>query len=1433
MKSLPRFLKVVSFSLGIVILTATTLFSQSKDNQSSVNRHWSVKPFERKAFIENKGQFENSLPENKKTFNYCIDKGYQVFFYGNEINYRFTKYTKSKETLIDKFRSEEKREAKEHEIKSQIQYVNVKWLNSNPNATIVVEDKQSTYYSYQINNNSEKPYTEMCAGYSKLIYKNLYDGIDIEYIFHPDNGIEYTLLIHPGADITKVQMQYLSPSASGRTPLLITRGEGGEVHIPTLLGDIVDHAPLTYYANTKEKIASSFNISNDIVSFNISPYLKDQEIVVDPWTVVPGFSPSKAYDNGVDNSGNIYIYGGASGNLVVEKYASTGGAPIWSLVNGLAPSTYSATYYGDMLVEGSGNFYIAEACNLSGAHTQKFSPTSSTVWISSTPGADFREHWRLALNCITGKVIVAGGGTLYNSNIAEIDVTTGVLSNIKALNAPDDISGLCVDDIGKSYTHGGMTNKLSFNDATNTPIGVVSSGYSHSEAATGYNAGYSNGYNMMVLGGTTFLFTCDGATLKKWDRNTRALLGTVTIPGGQAKQGSGILADKCNNLFVGASNGVYRFDFNLVQQEYHSTTAAVFDIAYATLNSDIVACGYGFLTPLAFGRESCVSDTLLILANNPCNSSINSVVVRPLEGVPPYTFLWDDGSTDSVRHNLSVGVHLVTVRDGACVPSFHTDSVKIVNSAMTSQKTNPSCATSNNGQIKIILLLGQTITGATWTPVVTCSQLNDSTIQATGLLGGTYHCHVISNFGCTFDTTITLVAPPLLLDSLTSRRVKCLGDINGSAKAYGYGGASPYTYSWNTTPVQATQAATGLSVGKHIVTITDSNSCVKIDSVLIGSNPQPVAGFSTVGVCVGDTTFFTNTSTVASGGFTSSWLMGYNGTSTTTTNTKYLYPLCNNYMATLVVTSDSGCVAALTDTVFVSCKPTASFTLSNVCTYKAATFTNTSIGATSYSWDFDYNTGIDNTTVSPIHFYAPGNYSVQLVAHSPSGCSDTIVHSIAVYSKPVANFSTTSPCLAQSAVFNDSSHVAGDTITGWSWNFADSSPLGTTQNISHPYLSPGTYPASLIATSNKGCKDTVILNVNIHPLPDAQFSSANVCDGSAVPFSSLSTITSPDVIQTIVWNFADASPVDNNQPTTHLYTAPGSYTVQLLAVSNFGCRDSIAKTIIVRPNPTVAFTASDTVGCAPLCLSFTDLSTTIAGSTVVQWTWNVGDGSAVGHQQNFEHCYTNTSADSNAYFSVTLTVMSDSGCSSTKIKNKYITVYPNPKASFGVQPQATTITEPLISITDMTQGGNSWTWNFGDQSSSSVFSPPNHIYSDTGSYTITLITSTLHGCADTAYQTITIEPDFIFYIPNAFTPNGDNINDTFTGKGIYIKEYQMMIYDRWGNLIFFTDDIHKPWDGTANHGNEIAQRDVYVYVVDVTDFRRKKHNYKGIVTLVR
>ena len=623
--------------------------------------------------------------------------------------------------------------------------------------------------------------------------------------------------------------------------------------------------------------------------------------------------------------------------------------------------------------------------------------------------------------------------------------------------------------------------------------------------------------------------------------------------------------------------------------------------------------------------------------------------------------------------------------------------------------------------------------------------------------------------------------------------------------------------------------------------VTSSSGCLDSITKPVKVYYNPVVGFTYSNVCFGDSMHFINTSTVdtSSSIIHNLWVFGDGSASSILQSPSHYYTASGTYAVILAATTINGCSNAFTASVQTFDRPVSAFTFPNACLTDSASFTNTSLSPSmgtisNWSWNFGDASGLNTTAWSPNHLYgAPGTYNITLITHSSNlGCADTLHDSIVVYPMPVPNFSFSNVCLEQVMNFYDSSIVSSGSIAGRIWNFGDGSPSGLVQNPNHTYSSPGTYAVKLTALSNHGCKDSILKNSVVHPLPSAQFSRLDVCDGSSVHFTDLSSILATDTIHTHIWDFGDASAVSTGQNEAHLYSSWGTDTVKLLIVSSFGCRDSISKIVTVNPNPVVKFTAVDTIGCEPLFVSFQNLSSIPAGDNAGK-IWDFGDGSPAASAANPIHSYSNDSLSVTKFYSVTLTVTSDSGCVSSLTKHFFITVFPKPAAVFTAQPQTTLITNPVISIVDLSAGGSYWHWNFGDQDTSSVFSPLPHTYADTGTYTITLITSTHYGCSDTAYQTVVIEPDFLFYIPNSFTPDGDGINDSFTGKGIFIREYSMSIFDRWGNLIFFTDDITKPWDGKANHGTETSQRDVYVYSISVTDFKNKKHSYKGTVTLVR
>ncbi len=641
--------------------------------------------------------------------------------------------------------------------------------------------------------------------------------------------------------------------------------------------------------------------------------------------------------------------------------------------------------------------------------------------------------------------------------------------------------------------------------------------------------------------------------------------------------------------------------------------------------------------------------------------------------------------------------------------------------------------------------------------------------------------------GCSDSAVSIVTVNPLPVITVNSATI-CAGQ---TVILTATGGA---TYSWSSAETTNSISVLPSSATSYTVTGTSADGCSDTAISIIDLYPIPVISVYSATICAGQITVLT-----ASGGVTYSWSSGE------TTDSITVSPLATSSY-TVTGTTGDGC--SDTDVAVVTVFPIPVIPVNSATICSGQTVILTAAGGTTYSWSGGETT--DSISVTPA---VDDSYTV---TGTSNGCSDTAVSVVTVNPMPTVSVNSVELCAG---------NIGTLTVTGASnylWN------TGATTNFI--LVSVLTDTAYTVTGTINGCSDTAVSTVIAHSIPNANFSTVNVCDGSLVPFIDLSTISLPDTIQSLTWNFGDGSPIDNNQNTSHLYAVAGSYTVQLLVVSNFGCPDSVTGVITVNPKPVVSFEANDTTGCSPLCITFQNSSVISAGG-IASWTWSFGDGSSASDPY---HCYTNNSTFLINNFNVSLTVTSDSGCVSSLSKNNYITVYPNPIANFTIDPQTTTLSNPIISFSDLSSGADFWNWNFGNGSDSSVISNPSpFIYPDTGSYIITLITSTLFNCFDTAYQTIIIEPDFVFFIPNSFTPDGDWVNDTFTGKGVFIKDFEMMIFDRWGNLIFFSNNISKPWDGTANHGNEIAQEDVYVYSIKVVDTKGIKHNYKGIVTLVK
>jgi gliding motility-associated-like protein len=504
----------------------------------------------------------------------------------------------------------------------------------------------------------------------------------------------------------------------------------------------------------------------------------------------------------------------------------------------------------------------------------------------------------------------------------------------------------------------------------------------------------------------------------------------------------------------------------------------------------------------------------------------------------------------------------------------------------------------------------------------------------------------------------------------------------------------------------------------------------------------------------------------------------------------------------------------------------------NACLGKLVTFKDSSTGPpNTWSWNFgDPGSGASDSSKlqNPTHIFSgPGTFTVQLIVGS-AGCQDTTTKVVTMNPVAVANFTGDSVCLHDSTQFTDMSTIVGGSITGWSWNFGDppsgANNTSTLQNPKHVFSGPGTYTVTLTAQTAAGCDSTIKKTVTVYPPPVAKFTNTKACAGSATSFTDMSTVSS-GTIASWNWTFGDGG-LSNVQNPSHTYPAAGTYNAVLVVTSSNGCIDSVKQVVRVNPNPVVAFTADTLSGCTPLCVKYTD-KTIISSGNDVTWNWNLGGG-FTSASQNPSQCYTTPGS-----YNITLTVTSDSGCTSSQTVNNMINVYGKPIAAFTTSATVVDLYDPVVQFTSTsTSPGDSivsYSWIFTD----SAAMGPNvtRTFSDTGTYCGTLKVTNSHGCVDSTEQCVVVEANFTLYIPDAFSPNGNGLNDVFKPKGMYIQNYDMYIFDRWGLLLFHTNDLTKGWDGTTN--KHVCQEDTYVYLIKINDTQGKKHSYLGKVSLLK
>lgn len=836
-----------------------------------------------KRFIENAGQYGDKLKGQEALGN--ILYGYEGF----AMPILFTTHgfiqLQRKLPEIDEAEKERKEhkatkgtvKIKEYEEEEQPEdrIVTVEWLNTNPGVTIIAEDRSTEYHTY-----GRLPVKAFA--YRKIIYRDLYPGIDLEYYFTATNeqGFEYSFLIHPGADVNAIKMKFAGDVKK-------IKQQNGGLFIKTAVGGLTQTAPLCFYQDDRQQVLDiKFSLEDNIAGFeSLSPLNKNRTIIIDPFVSTTanllGLNAGKAKDVDFDYAGNIYVTGGGSQptNHSLAKYDASGVLQ-WTFSGALTiPSWTFGTYYGGWMVEKpTGNVFMGQGFNYpAGFQVIRLSTTGLYDNYITTANGQFTEAWKMFWNCNNGspQILIAGGG--INSDI-NFGVFAPPSTNVSALNVTgitytgasgwaQDIADFVFDPAnndmyciyGSLFGTPSLNNKIYKNTAPYSAASIawnVPSGYSTvSEAA---NRPYmvasglvDNSANLLWVN-ASYLYYWDGRNLKAFSKATGAAAGTPLVTANTAFAQGGIIADACNNVFVGESNGVikvYNFNGTTFSDAPADITIpgfagkAVYDLAYDEGKKLLYASGNGFVA--AFDISAYCPNTFYVITTTP--NCINAGITASVSPLPPpgssVTYALFNGATQiavnttGIFAGLSPNVtySIIATINFACSGSQASVSFSIPAPVIALAQTNTICGASTGS----ITATGSGGSGSGYT-----YSIDGTAFQAggtfNGLTAGVYTVTVKDGNGCVNTKQATLTNTDGPTTSFTQTNADC-GNNTGTVTVNAAGGVSPYQYSINNgVTYQTGNFFTGLIAGQYTLVVKDANNCINKAVITITSSPAPL-----------------------------------------------------------------------------------------------------------------------------------------------------------------------------------------------------------------------------------------------------------------------------------------------------------------------------------------------------------------------------------------------------------------------------------------------------------------------------------------------------------------------------------------------------------------------------------------------------------------
>ncbi len=638
------------------------------------------------------------------------------------------------------------------------------------------------------------------------------------------------------------------------------------------------------------------------------------------------------------------------------------------------------------------------------------------------------------------------------------------------------------------------------------------------------------------------------------------------------------------------------------------------------------------------------------------------------------------------------------------------------------------------------------------------------------------------------------------------------------AKFYWNFGDGPFIDSVNLNPTHTYTAAGDFIVTQRVIG-ADGCEATNTQTVRVGS--KPVAGFTNNDNCVVNAIGFNDTSKVTVGTI-NNWYWDFGNSLTSIfQNPTTTYATGGDKIIKLAVKSLEGCESdTLFKTVHIYTRPVIDFNFTDsVCLGSATNFfgtvTSSSDPVVIWQWRFDTDPNFILTQNAAYTFATPGIHNVLLLATSngSAGCMGLIPKTVFVVDKPHAAIKNINICQSQSVTLQDSSYTSdGFTIAGYWWDLGNGQ-VSTSQNPTTTYNTAGPKIIRHVAINSRGCiSDTLTQTINVSGKPIANFGFSNpLCTGLPVQFSDSTIVAGGTPTQwSWIYNGTEWSTQQNPVRTF----AAGPQTVKLFASSNAGCvSDTVAKSFIIIPSPDVNFSFSD--GCKNDLISFTAVDNS---ATVTTWKWTFGDG-ATSNARDTQHIYT-----AGGTYPVKLYAIASNGCYNDSLQKNIIIYSTNAFAGND------TITPSGRPLQLQGSGGISYEWIPATGLDNPFISNPIATLTGTQVYTYTLRAYTPLGCSTFDDIKIQVYQAPEIYLPNAFAPNG--INNLYRGLPVGIKEFRYLkIYNRYGQLVFYSTDVSKGWDGTWK--GKAQNSGVYVVIASGIDYRGLVVYRQSTVMLIR